>query len=151
MGMGGNPIVFEDRFGLAKCRYSISAHTVICTSNDGRRRATSGPEGVFSGIEGECRNNPDCAEDKSRGPVPPGTYEMIRSEKYGGSWWLAEDVLSRQMCKLGFGRCEFFFHLGSISLGCITVDKSMEAAVEEFSEIRALLDSETSNTMEVIS
>jgi hypothetical protein len=45
---------------------------------------------------------------------------MVPTDKYGGSWWLKEGVVTRQVCKLGVGRCEFFLHLGSMSLGCIT-------------------------------
>ena len=131
-----------------KCNYSISQHIVECTSDDGSQSAQAGPGGVFSG-NAECENNPSCSSIKDRGPTPPGTYDMVSSEKYGGSWWLKQGFWTRQFCKLGFGRCEFFFHEGTISAGCITVNKNNQDARNQFKKIQDLLRTETNNTMTV--
>jgi RHS repeat-associated protein len=143
-----SPVKFVDPFGLAKCYYSISQRLLICESDDGGRSAQVGPNGVFSGT-GECRNDPACANDKNRGPVRPGNYDLIPSSKYGGSWWLREGFFGRQMCKLGIGRCEFFLHEGTISLGCITIDRTNEDARKQFGDIKSMLRGDATNTLQV--
>ena len=143
------PTNYIDPLGLAKCVYSISLDTMTCTSDDGMTAVQASGSGVFSG-QGECKNNPDCADEKDRGPTPPGTYEMIPSDKYGRSWWLKEGFFTRQLCKLGVGRCEFYFHKGTYSQGCITMDKNNESAMEKFVKIKKLLRRDTNNTMTVI-
>ena len=68
-----------DPWGLAKCTYSISKHEVICTTDDGTTGQV-GPDGVFSGQD-KCKNNPECADEENVGPVQPGDYDMIPSDK----------------------------------------------------------------------
>jgi hypothetical protein len=75
---------------------------------------------------------------------------MVPSSKYGGSWWLKEGWFARQLCKLGIGRCEFFLHLGTVTLGCITVDKFNPIAVEQFERLRKVLGRDPKNTLEVL-
>jgi RHS repeat-associated protein len=145
----GDPIDFLDRFGLARCTYSISTHTLVCDSNDYSRAERAGPEGVFSGFE-ECRNNPECVDDKNRGPVQPGDYDLVPSRKHHGSYWLKEGFVKRQLCKLGVGRCEFFFHLGTYSLGCITVERENLHARQQFDRIRSILRGDSHNTVTVV-
>jgi RHS repeat-associated protein len=146
-----NPMNFVDPRGLAKCYYSISRHTLVCVSDDGSQSEQVGPDGVFSGEAGRCRDNPDCADDKNQGPIPPGSYDMVPSEKYGGSWWLKEDWLQRQLCQyLDIGRCEFFLHEGGRSLGCITADRTNPTASERFGKLKELLRKDPSNSLEVI-
>jgi len=145
--VGNNPLQWTDPLGLARCYYSISSHTLLCWPNDrgfiGPPLAV-GPNGVFSGVRGSCFNNPACVEDKDLGPIPPGTYNMVPSEKYGGSWWLKEGWLKRQVCsELGYGRCEFFFHEGLGSRGCITVDQGNGEAQTQFRRLRDLLNRES--------
>jgi RHS repeat-associated protein len=144
----GNPANFWDRLGLAKCRYSISKHTMICESDDGSRAGMVGPQGLFSGFGG-CRNNPECIGNRSEGPIPPGDYEMIPSDKYGGSWWLKEKFLTRQLCKLGMGRCEFFFHRGTFSEGCITAEGHNSRTSGQFERIRRILRGDSRNRLTV--
>jgi len=86
---GDSPVAFADPTGLAFCLYDISLHRLTCTTNDFSRTTTIGPENVFSGF-GECANNPLCAEEENTGPVPPGNYDLIATEKYGGSWFLKQ-------------------------------------------------------------
>lgn len=105
-------------------------------------------DGFFSG-QGMCTNNPECSENKDEGPVPPGIYDMERTNKYGGSYWLKEGIYDRQICKLGFGRCEFFLHKGARSLGCITANKNNSDTMKQWENLMNVLDSETSNTMVV--
>ncbi len=74
---------------------------------------------------------------------------MEKSSKFGGSFWLKESFLDRQLCKLGYGRCEFFLHEGTYSAGCITVDKNNSDVMDKFDRIRDFLNGETDNTMTV--
>jgi hypothetical protein len=104
---------------------------------------------VHSG-QGECKNNNECTDDKNRGPTPPGIYDMIPSDKYGGSYWLKEGWVTRQLCKLGFGRCEFFLHLGSYSAGCITVERTDTSSPQQFDKLKELLRGDPKNTLEVV-
>ena len=98
-----------------------------------------------------CRNNPDCANRKDTGPVPPGIYDMIETEKYGGSYWLREGMLDRFLCsRFNIGRCEFFLHLGRVSAGCITVQRENNLATRQFDELRVLLRDDRPNRMRVI-
>ncbi len=94
----GNPIMYVDPMGLAICTYSITKHTLTCSSllRPGET-AQLGPEGVASGKEGKCRNNPDCADEKDVGPIQPGVYEMERSDKFGGSYWLKKGFIDRHL------------------------------------------------------
>lgn len=144
-----NSVNATDPSGLAHCYYSISRHTLFCSSEEaGGGSVIIGPDNVFSG-RGACMNNPACIETKDEGPTPPGTYQMIRSEKYGGSWWLKENFITRQICTLGYGRCQFYLHIGYYSKGCITVNANNTDAVHKFNELKCLLDSELSNKMTV--
>ncbi len=87
----GDPIQYFDSAGLARCRYSISKHTVSCTSNAGGKTTTVGPDDVWSGL-GQCTNNnsKQCIEMTDLGPVPPGNYRMNRDTRAGheGFWRL---------------------------------------------------------------
>jgi Protein of unknown function (DUF2778) len=124
-----------------------------CVSNDGSKMVAVPPGAVFSGNNSggeQCQDNRKCADKKGVGPTPPGTYDMVQSAKYGGSWWLKEGFATRQLCtKLGIGRCEFYLHRGGRSNGCITVDEFDPAGADSFGQINNLLKSESKNTMRV--
>ncbi|MEM9101708.1 MAG: RHS repeat-associated core domain-containing protein [Pseudomonadota bacterium] len=148
-----NPVNYIDPLGLATCSYSITAHTLVCDSTldiEGPpQRVTVGPENVFSGA-GEDRNNPNSVNNKLSGPIPPGVYEMVTSEKYGGSFWLRENWFQRQLClHLGKGRCGFFLHKGTLSDGCINVNKMDENAMQEWDRMSDMLSKERDNWLEV--
>jgi hypothetical protein len=125
----------------------IAKHTLACTSDRGNT-VTIGPEGVLSGM-GECRDNPQCADSIDEGPVPPGEYDMVPSNMYGGSWWLDEGRLRRIPWKFGIGRAEFFLHLGTRSKGCITVEKTDVEATKDFRKLRLVLNLDPKNTLSV--
>ncbi|MFO0775965.1 MAG: RHS repeat-associated core domain-containing protein [Nitrospiraceae bacterium] len=144
---GQNSTRWSDPYGLAKCTYSIGSHTLRCTADSGQSQEV-GPSGIFSGL-GECRNNVQCAAERDRGPTPPGVYEMVPTDKYGGSYWLKEGWFSRQLCKMGFGRCEFFLHAGMFSRGCITADKTDPIATSQYGDLKQLLSRDPSNVLEV--
>lgn len=145
--VGGNPVNRIDPLGLADCHYSIGSHTIVCTSGDGQTQQV-GPDNVFSGT-GPDRNNIDSIDNYRSGPVPPGTYDMIRTGKYGGSYWLKEGWLDRQFCKAGLGRCEFYMHKGSISEGCITASNRDPGTMDQWDDLMEMLDGEDNNTMTV--
>src|SRR5437867_11029710 len=119
----------------------------MCISDDGERSVVAK---AFSGLA-ECRNNVACAGEPDRGPIPPGTYQMIESDKYGGSWWLAESWITRQICRrLHIGRCQFFLHSGYTSQGCINVDKQSPSGLEQWEQIKKVLNGDPKNTLTVV-
>ena len=134
-----NPGRYVDVRGLASCTYSISTKTLSCTSESGISM-TLDPGIVHSGM-GECRDNPDCSEIPNTGPIPPNTYDMIRTEKFGGSYWLDEGRIDRFFSD----RSGFFLHEGTRSLGCITVESGDPA----WDKLISLLDGDTNSTMTV--
>jgi hypothetical protein len=75
---------------------------------------------------------------------------MVPSNKYGGSWWLDEGRFRRFLNKMHLGRGEFFFHLGTHSLGCITVNKNNPEAVEQFDKVKDILIKDKNNSLEVL-
>jgi RHS repeat-associated protein len=85
-----NPLAWVDSEGLAACTYSVSSHTLVCRPNGGGQAVQVGPGGVFSGQPGKCRNNPDCAQNASEGPIPMGDYKMNKDDRPGheGFWRL---------------------------------------------------------------
>jgi RHS repeat-associated protein len=130
----------ETQSPIEKCHYSISEHTLLCTSSDGSSAIQIGPTGVFSGV-GDCKNNttPACLASEDKGPIEPGEYEMVPSAKFGGSWWLNEGRMKRNagdvVSFLGAlagkevsSREGFFLHKGNLSLGCITIDRNKKNA-----------------------
>jgi hypothetical protein len=48
-------------------------------------------------------------------------------------------------CILGIERCDFEFHPGTLSLGCITVDKTNQAAMKQYGNVNNLLNRENGN------
>jgi RHS repeat-associated protein len=152
--VSNNPIVFVDPSGLAACVYSITQHTLVCTSNDGSLTSTLGPGGVFSGIPGSCRNNPSCSDDSGQGPISPGNYRMNRDDRPGHSnYWRLEPnpTVSGWKCMLGLARCGFMLHPGGVSLGCITTNKNDPTAMSQYMGINNMLNRDLgNNTLSVV-
>jgi RHS repeat-associated protein len=154
-----DPIDYADPSGLAKCTYSILQHTMTCTSNDGSSKAVVGPQGLWSGLR-QCENNPSsaCTASANFGPVPPGKYNMNkddRPEHAGRNFWRLEPVPKIPGWKCGFpfigARCGFEFHPGSVSLGCITADKTNPDLMKQYAQANDLLLQEVgSNTLTVV-
>jgi hypothetical protein len=155
--VSSNPVNLVDPLGLAECRYSISRHTLECRSSNPRPRGprpsfSIGGEGVFSGL-GQCRNNPvdECQDSRDLGPVPEGPYRLNRHEWRAGFWRLESipPVRGWQFA-LGLRRNGFMLHPGSVSLGCITVDKNNEELMQGYGLIDSLLQREDGrNSLEV--
>jgi RHS repeat-associated protein len=151
-----DPVNAVDPLGLAKCQYSISSHTLVCRPNDPGfigPPISLGPDGVFSGM-GECRNSPPCSDDKNKGPIPPGNYNMNPDNRPGHeSFWRLEPNPRIPGWKyyLGLARSGFELHPGSVSLGCITTDKNNPFAMDQYGQVHNLLQSESgSNALEVV-
>lgn len=138
-----------DPLGLAQCFYRISTHTLSCVSNkDHSNQAKLGPNGVFSGNEGPCRNNPSCSKDSGNGPIPPGEYHMNHDTRQGQDLFFRlepEPKVPWWEYYLGLERSGFELHPGSISLGCITTDKNNPRAMEQYYKLFDLLMSEDGN------
>ena len=149
-----DPLMFIDPLGLAKCTYSISKRKMVCTSNDGSSRSSIGPDGVWSGVR-QCENNPskECIKSENFGPVPPGTYNMNRDYRAGhnGFWRLEPNPkIPGWKCSFGMARCGFMFHPGTMSLGCITVDRMDPELMKQYLEMHnLLLRDEGSNSLNV--
>lgn len=156
-----DPIGYVDPWGLARCTYSISKHTMTCVSNDGTQKQVVGPDGLWSGVA-QCTNNTNkaCTASQDIGPVPPGNYKMNRDDRpehAGRNFWRLEPVpkIPWWKCKqnnpFGSARCGFEFHPGSVSHGCITADKTDPEVMKQYLENNALLLSEDgSNTLTVV-
>ncbi|MBU0910516.1 MAG: DUF2778 domain-containing protein [Proteobacteria bacterium] len=159
----GNPVNAVDPWGLATCRYSISKHTMVCTSNTAQdpsfvgpdERRQVGPEGVFSG-RGECQDEPsdECVDNENNGPVVPGDYNMNEDNRPGHeNWWRLEPSPKIPGWKVRFGlaRGGFAFHLGSRSAGCINANKNNPDTANDFNHLHNLLKKEKGrNTLTVI-
>jgi RHS repeat-associated protein len=140
-----NPATYTDPLGLAKCIYSIAAHTLICIPNadpgwpaiigpNGAGAVELGPGGVWSGV-GPCANNQSCVGNHDLGPIVPGSYNMNRDDRAGhsGFWRLEPNPkIPGWKCRLGLSRCGFELHPGSISLGCITTNKNDPNAMQQY-------------------
>ncbi|MBT9539680.1 MAG: DUF2778 domain-containing protein [Thiobacillus sp.] len=150
----GNPLSLVDPEGLASCTYSISSHTLVCTPNSGGGAITLGPVGVFSGVPGQCRNNPDCSSNENEGPISPGNYRLNQDDRPGneGFWRLEPNPeIPGWKCRLGLERCGFMLHPGQISLGCITADPENIKTMRQYNRIDSLLQRENgSNTLKVM-
>jgi hypothetical protein len=77
-----------------------------------------------------------------------------RPEHAGRNFWRLEPVPKIPGWKCGFpfgARCGFEFHPGSMSLGCITADRTDPEVVKQYAENNALLLKELgSNTLTVV-
>jgi hypothetical protein len=108
---------------------------------------------VFSGL-GQCTNNPveECQNSRDLGPVPEGPYKINRHESRRGFWRLESiPPVKAWEFKLGLRRNGFMIHPGSISLGCITIDKYDERLMQDYELIDSLLQREEGrNTLEVV-
>jgi uncharacterized protein RhaS with RHS repeats len=167
--VGGDPVNAVDPWGLAKCTYSISKHTMICVSNtaddpsfigpDEQRQV--GPEGVFSGQD-ECENEPECVDESGKGPVVPGNYNMNKDDRPNHKDWYRLEPTPKVPgwkvrlgqipfgTKIGGKRGGFAYHLGYGSAGCINASINNPNAAEQFRRNQALLDRENgSNTLTV--
>jgi len=142
----GDPIGYADPCGLARCTYSISSHTVNCTSNDGSVQRSLGPAGVWSGVR-QCTNNPSqsCQASSDYGPIPAGNYKMNRDTRPGhDKFWRLEPTpkISGLRYSLGLARSGFMLHPGHVSLGCITALKDSESLMDVYNKLNQLLLSE---------
>jgi RHS repeat-associated protein len=161
-----NPVTDVDPLGLAKCIYSISAHTLVCIPNADPGRPTTtgpngagavqlGPGGVWSGVAG-CANTPSCVGSHDLGPIVPGNYNMNKDDRplpgHSNFWRLEPNPkIPFWKCWFGLARCGFELHPGSLSLGCITTNKTDQQAMQQYDAVNGLLNQENgSNHLTVI-
>ena len=139
--VSGNPVNVIDPEGLASCTYSISSHTLVCVGNSGNESTKLGPVGLSSGI-GPCANSVNCIDTRDRGPIVPGNYDINPDTRPGKQkFWRLEPnpKIAGWKCRLGLARCGFQLHPGSVSLGCITVDKNNVFALRNYEQVHNLL------------
>lgn len=153
--VSGSPLGSTDPLGLAQCTYSITRKVFACRPNDpGFVGPPLGidPRFTFSGT-GECRDKIECADRPNEGPVPPETYTMQKHPDKPFNYNLVPLPGSQNQpglfCRLGFNRCNFQFHLGYTSLGCLNVTKSDDDARKQFYKINELLVRDAPNTLTV--
>lgn len=153
-----NPITQIDPFGLAKCLYSISQHTMVCQPNsdrgspsiygpNGAGAARLGPNGVFSGYD-KCRNKTSCEYDRN-GPIPPDNYKMNDNfydshQRFSLEPW-PNDPISRFFRDIQHPR--FYglgaqLHHGQHSYGCINADETNPETMQQYETLFNLLTSE---------
>jgi len=166
--VGNSAPNFDDPLGLAECVYSISQHTMTCTSSYNpkvgpKRVLQLGPQGLHSGDPGPCQDKPKCTNVKNHGPVQPGRYILNPDERPEHRGWGMYRLQPTQWSKwdsflyflaafgIGNKRGGFEFHLGSITHGCINADKFDPRAVEQYNAIRRMLEAENgSNYLTVV-
>ena len=146
--VGGDPISFIDPYGLARCTYSIASHILTCTPNSSGDSVVLGPNGVTSGDKGNpCQDNPSpsCIDDRNKGPIVPGNYNMNQDDRPGhkGFWRLEPNPkISGWKCLLRLKRCGFELHPGTISWGCITADRNNGDTMKQYESVNRLLNQE---------
>jgi RHS repeat-associated protein len=144
-----SPTGFTDPLGLAQCTYSISQHTLICVENTPPPVGPTwevqvGPNDVQSGL-GMCADQPKCSGIYYNGPIPPGKYKINPDNRPGHQNWFR---LEPQPIVPGWEiwkRRGFALHLGTLSLGCINVNKNSPSGVGQFQQLQQLLNSESGN------
>jgi hypothetical protein len=141
-----SPTGFRDPFGLAQCVYSISQHTLICKETQvpvgPMWQVQLGPNDVESG-NGLYKDNPKCSGIYYSGPIPPGTYKMNADDRPGHeNWFRLEPQPTISWWEI-WKRKGFALHLGTLTLGCINVNKNSPSAVSQFQQIKSLLQSES--------
>jgi hypothetical protein len=150
----GNPARYVDASGLASCSYSIGAQRLVCVGDRLPVVTQLGPNGVFSGMA-DCRNNPSsgCIRSFDEGPIVPGSYAMNPDSRpnHEGFWRLEPNPpVKGWEYYLRRKRSGFMLHPGSRSLGCITTDREVPEAMEQYSAVNELLWSELgTNTLVV--
>jgi len=156
--VGNNPASFTDPLGLAKCVYSISTHTLVCTSNYSppvgpTQQVVVGPDNVSSG-NGKCKDNPKCGDKLFTGPIKPGDYKMNPDTRPGQTdrYRLEpQPTIPGWKVILGLERGGFELHPGHRTLGCINVLKDDPSAMQQYHQLQQLLDSQTgSNFLQVV-
>ncbi len=125
-----------------------------------RKRLLSDQKGYgLEWVDAQTTRAIPAANRRAQGPIVPGQYRMnsdSRPEHAGRKFWRLEPVpkVPGWKCGLRFGlgaRCGFEFHPGSMSLGCITADKTDPELMKQYAENNALLLSEDgSNLLTVV-
>jgi hypothetical protein len=150
--VSGNPLSYADPSGLARCYYAIYEERLICypehSDNNGVDiRVASGNNGGGS----SCKNNPDCINIQSRGPIPIGEW------RWDPDGWTGKPngrVLEAEPETEDFGRDLFRTHscanpfgpsLGPrfCSEGCIT------GTASDIQTLNKLLDAEPGSSLRV--
>jgi RHS repeat-associated protein len=129
----GGPQNLVDKDGRAVCTYSVATRKLTCRSTNVPPQPdyTSPPGQVKSGHD-RCQDNTSCFGEKGIGPTPPGNYSMVPGNMASGEpgWRLQPPISSPNRWKCWWNpddpsaRCGMFLHAGSISYGCITVDRT---------------------------
>ena len=135
--VGNSPLNWIDPYGLAQCTYSITEHKLTCTPNNGGTPVVLGPTNVWSGQKGSwCQNNPSpfCTDLPYIGPIPIGDYDMNKDPLNRPLFWQLQPNPDR-----GWRSGGFLLHPGTISAGCITVERNDPNAMKQLEDVNALL------------
>jgi len=146
-----SPFSHLDRDGLASCYYAISAQRLVCYPDSGAQ-SLSIP--VASGNNGgglRCKDNPDCTNISSRGPIPTGLWvwtDEYTSKKNGralaplpGTETFGRSLIRSHSCANPFGPS---LGLKFCSEGCVT------GRSPDIEALNALIDSEPGSTLRVM-
>jgi len=137
-----DPINSIDPLGLAQCLYEVGRHTLSCIStNDPSNQPVIGANSGLS----ICMDKQKCEGLPFLGPIPPGKYQMNKDLRPGHqTWYRLESIPPVRWWEYytGLRRGGFALHLGTLSEGCINVDKTNPAAAQQYQQLLQLLDSE---------
>ena len=141
--VSNRPTMLTDPMGLAQCLYEIGNAILTCISS-------SDPFGLpeiqlqgSSGL-GSCKNNGSC-HLPFLGPIEPGKYQMNKDTRKGHELWYRLEPIPRVpgwAVRLGLQRGGFALHLGSLSEGCINIDKNDPNLRQQFNDLLNMLNSE---------
>jgi hypothetical protein len=79
------------------------------------------------------------------GPVEPGKYQMNKDMRKGHEMWYRLEPIPRVpgwKVRLHLERGGFALHLGTISEGCINIDKNNAHLRQRFNDLLNMLDAE---------
>jgi RHS repeat-associated protein len=110
-------------------------------------------KGIFSGF-GDCKNNTECETMPNSGPIPAGNYVIANDPNPGkrnGDRWYAlyrkqPDGSYSDFAPIGdsgISRGQFRWHLGTMSLGCLTFAYELR---ETYRRVESLIQGTSKNS-----
>ena len=86
-----------------------------------------------------------------RGPIPEDDYTIVKHESKNLFWRLISNTPKPGWkVSLGIERSGFLLHPGTVSLGCITVDRENASLIDDYRKIDAMLNRENGRNTLVV-
>lgn len=141
--VSNRPTALTDSTGLAQCLYEVGAHRLTCISSVDPFGTPQSQLDASSGLW-RCANNSNC-HLPYLGPIEPGKYQMNKDTRPGHETWYRLEPIPHTpgwKVRAGLARGGFALHLGTLSEGCINVDKNNPDMRKQYSDLLKLLDME---------